>query len=153
LKASRDHLAAALGDDADRLVEEGARHLGHDFWRDDPTISPLQGSLAVLGLSADDIAVVSKHDTSTPANDLNENRLHQALQDRLGRTPGHPLLVVSQKSLTGHPKGPAAGWQLNGLVQLMAEGVVPGNRNLDDVDPDMAAFPSLVFTDRPIALG
>lgn len=35
--------------------------------------------LAKLGVSADDIAVVSKHDTSTNANDPNESELHNTL--------------------------------------------------------------------------
>ena len=44
---------------------------------------------------------------------------------------------VSQKTLTGHPKGGAAAWQIIGLCQTMAGGVIPGNRNLDSVDEAM----------------
>ncbi len=39
--------------------------------------SPLATALASLGVSADDVAVVSKHDTSTKANDPNESELHK----------------------------------------------------------------------------
>ena len=74
---------------------------------------------------ADDIAVVSKHDTSTELNDPNEADLHQRIQDALGRTPGNPLLVVSQKTVTGHAKGGAAAWQVAGVLQTMATGWVP----------------------------
>ena len=47
--------------------------------------SVLARSLARLGVGADDIAVISKHDTSTLANDPNETELHERLADALGR--------------------------------------------------------------------
>ena len=56
----------------------------------------------------DDIAVVSKHDTSTNANDPNESELHNTLAHAIGRADGNPLFVISQKTLTGHAKGGAA---------------------------------------------
>ena len=65
----------------------------------------LARSLATLGVGADDIAVISKHDTSTLANDPNETELHERLADSMGRSAGAPLFVVSQKSLTGHAQG------------------------------------------------
>ena len=43
------------------------------------TQSPLAKGLATVGLGADDVAVVSKHDTSTAANDPNESQLHEKL--------------------------------------------------------------------------
>ena len=94
-------------------------------------------ALGALGVSADDITVVSKHDTSTAANDPNEAELHTRLANALGRTEGNPLFVVSQKSLTGHSKGGAAAFQLIGLCQVLAQGVVPPNRSLDCVDDQM----------------
>ena len=45
-------------------------------------------SLAALGVAADDIAVISKHDTSTNANDPNEAELHTRLARALGRSKG-----------------------------------------------------------------
>ena len=97
--------------------------------------SPLARALARHGLTADDIAVVSKHDTSTEMNDPNEADLHERIQAALGRTPGNPLLVVSQKTVTGHAKGGAAAWQVDGMLRMMESGVVPGNRNLESADP------------------
>ncbi len=144
-------LSATFGaETAAALVRGAQREFGHEFYAGDDRISPLRGALAVFGLDADDIAVVSKHDTSTQANDVNENRLHAALQAALGRTPGLPLAVISQKALTGHPKGAAAAWQLNGLLQAMADDVVPANANLEDVDPAMAEFEPLTFTDAAV---
>ncbi|WP_414646717.1 beta-ketoacyl synthase N-terminal-like domain-containing protein, partial [Corynebacterium vitaeruminis] len=63
--------------------------------------SPLARSLRALGLRPDDVQVVSKHDTSTNANDPNESLLHARLWAHLGRSADNPLFVVSQKSLTG----------------------------------------------------
>ncbi|QXQ15692.1 DUF1729 domain-containing protein [Skermania piniformis] len=117
------------------------------------TESRLVHELGRLGLTPDDIAVISKHDTSTAANDPNEAELHERLADALGRTPGAPLFVVSQKTLTGHAKGGAAAFQLIGLCQVLATGVVPPNRSLDCVDDAMAEFPRLVWPRQPLRFG
>lgn len=114
--------------------------------------SPLGRALAAHGLRADDIGVVSKHDTSTQMNDPNEADLHERLADALGRTPGNPLLVVSQKAVTGHSKGGAAAWQVAGLAQMLTAGVIPGNPNLEAPDPLVAAGRHLAVGDRPVAL-
>lgn len=115
--------------------------------------SPLGKALDSVGLVTDDIALVYKHDTSTNANDPNENKLHHQLQEALGRTPGNPLFVVSQKTLTGHSKGGAAAWQIGGLMQALASGVIPGNRNLDNVDPQMEAFGHMAFSNASLNPG
>ena len=115
--------------------------------------SPLGKALTRLGLAADDIALVSKHDTSTQANDPNESGIHQTIQDALGRTPGNPLLVVSQKTVLGHAKGGAAAWQTIGLCQMLAGGEVPGNRNLESLDPALAAHEHLLYTNEPLHPG
>ena len=66
----------------------------------------------------------------------------------LGRSVGNPLFVVSQKSLTGHAKGGAAAFQLNGLCQMLAGGTLPPNRGLDCVDEDLAEHEHLVWLRR-----
>ena len=115
--------------------------------------SMLARSLEAHGLTADDIAVISKHDTSTAANDPNESDLHERLATALGRDAGNPLLVVSQKSLTGHAKGGAAAFQLVGLCQTLADGVVPPNRSLDCVDEALAKHQRLVWLREPLSTG
>ncbi|WP_341257692.1 fatty acid synthase subunit beta domain-containing protein [Gordonia malaquae] len=116
-------------------------------------LSPLATSLASLGVSPDDVAVVSKHDTSTRANDPNESELHERLAGAIGRGDGAPLFVVSQKSLTGHAKGGAAAFQLIGLCQVLRDGVVPPNRSLDCVDEKMAEYPHLVWPRETLRMG
>ena len=115
--------------------------------------SQLARSLAKLGVGADDIAVISKHDTSTLANDPNETELHERLAESLGRSDGAPLFVVSQKSLTGHAKGGAAVFQIMGLCQILRDGVVPPNRSLDCVDDEMASSAHFVWPRETLRLG
>jgi fatty acid synthase len=115
--------------------------------------SPLARSLAKLGVGADDIAVISKHDTSTLANDPNETELHERLADSLGRAAGAPLFVVSQKSLTGHAKGGAAVFQTMGLCQMLRDGVIPPNRSLDCVDDELAGSAHFVWVRDTLRLG
>jgi fatty acid synthase len=115
--------------------------------------SQLARSLAALGVGADDIAVISKHDTSTLANDPNETELHERLADSLGRSDGAPLFVVSQKSLTGHAKGGAAVFQIMGLCQILRDGVIPPNRSLDCVDDEMAGSAHFVWPRETLRLG
>ena len=100
--------------------------------------SQLVRDLAKLGVTPDDIAVISKHDTSTLANDPNETELHERLAASMGRSPGNPLFIVSQKTLTGHSKGGAAAFQMLGLCQVLRDGVIPPNRSLDCVDDELS---------------
>ncbi|MDQ3157859.1 MAG: DUF1729 domain-containing protein [Actinomycetota bacterium] len=115
--------------------------------------SQLAKSLAKLGVRADDISVVSKHDTSTNANDPNESELHERLAGALGRSEGNPLFVVSQKSITGHAKGGAAAFQLIGLTQVLSGGIIPPNRSLDCVDDVLAENDHLVWLRKPLVHG
>jgi fatty acid synthase len=93
---------------------------------------------------------VYKHDTSTTANDVNENEIHHRIQKHLERKEGNPLLVVSQKSITGHSKGGAAAWQLIGLCQALTQQRIPGNRNLSCVDPKMREFSHMCFINEDL---
>ncbi|MBF6351417.1 DUF1729 domain-containing protein [Nocardia flavorosea] len=115
--------------------------------------SRFAAELRKLGVGPDDIAVVSKHDTSTAANDPNESELHERLAAAIGRSDGAPLFVVSQKSLTGHAKGGAAAFQLIGLCQVLENGVVPPNRSLDCVDDKMREYPHLVWLREALRFG
>jgi len=112
--------------------------------------SALAQGLASVGLTADDIAVISKHDTSTGVNERNESELHERLATAIGRSDGNPLYVISQKTLTGHAKGGAAAFQLIGLTQVLSSGVVPPNRSLDCVLDDLDEHEHLVWLRQPL---
>lgn len=92
----------------------------------DPTVAPLRRALAVWGLTIDDIGVASFHGTSTKANDKNESSVFNHQFSHLGRTKGNACPVIAQKWLTGHPKGGAAAWMMNGMTQSVLSGIVPG---------------------------
>ena len=114
---------------------------------------PLARALARLGLDADDIAVVSKHDTSTEMNDPNEADLHERIQAALGRTPGNPLLVVSQKTVTGHAKGGAAAWQVDGRPADARDAAsCPATATSSASTRSCATARCLTLGDRPIRL-
>ncbi|WP_103064468.1 type I polyketide synthase, partial [Actinomyces qiguomingii] len=114
--------------------------------------SRLAKALAALGVEADDIAVISKHDTSTNANDPNESELHTRLARALGRSEGNPLVAVSQKTITGHAKGGAALFQVAGLAEILATGIAPGNASLDVVDAPLEKDAFWVWPRTPIRL-
>ena len=133
---------------------QGARRLwGNDFRVQAPNISPLRASLAVWGLTVNDISVASLHATSTKANDKNEPDIINKQMMHLGRDPGNPILAICQKSLTGHPKAPAAAFMLNGCLQVLDTGIVPGNRNADTVDDKLRDFEHLIFPNKSIQTG
>ncbi|GAB3597680.1 3-oxoacyl-[acyl-carrier-protein] synthase 2 [Corynebacterium faecale] len=118
------------------------------------TNSRLAKELKGLGLTPDDVRVVSKHDTSTNANDPNESELHNILWKTIGREADNPMFIISQKSLTGHSKGGAALFQIGGLVSVLESGKLPQNASLDCVDPEMAAKgENFVWLREPLDLG
>lgn len=137
----------------DKVLSAGVRSIkrqwGNDFRQLDPSISPLRAGLAVWNLSVDDISVVSMHGTSTKANDLNEGKVITQQMDHLQRQ-APPLLAICQKSLTGHPKAPAASWMLNGCLQVLNSGLVPGNTKADNVDPALRAYHHIAYPTEPI---
>ncbi|HHU67795.1 hypothetical protein, partial [Corynebacterium sp.] len=114
--------------------------------------SRLAQQLAAVGVSADEVAIISKHDTSTNANDPNESDLHERIAASVGRADGNPLYVISQKTLTGHAKGGAAAFQMIGLTQVLRSGIIPANMSLDSVDPVLAQHQHLVWLRKPLNL-
>jgi fatty acid synthase subunit alpha, fungi type len=102
----------------------------------DPRIAPLRlrRALAVWGLTADDIGVLSTHGTSTQANEKDETYMWNTILKTLVRTAGNAAPIMAQKSLVSHAKGGAAAWQMACLLQSIASGIVPGNCNADSVD-------------------
>ncbi|KAJ2908009.1 fatty acid synthase alpha subunit Lsd1, partial [Coemansia aciculifera] len=136
--------------EAKRQEAEALDTWGSDFWRNNPAISPLRGALAVWGLTVDDIGVASFHGTSTKANDKNESQVIERQFKHLGRTPGNACPAVCQKWLTGHPKGAAAAWMLNGVLQVLRTGIIPGNRNADNIAAELEQFEYIMYPSQSI---
>lgn len=136
--------------DARRQEREALDSLGNSFWKGDSRIAPLRGALATWGLTIDDLAVASFHGTSTVANDKNESEVICKQMAHLGRKKGNALLGIFQKYLTGHPKGAAGAWMFNGCLQVLNSGLVPGNRNADNIDKALEQFEYIVYPSRSI---
>lgn len=142
--------AAHIAREATRQEKEAMYSLGNNFWKQDSHIAPLRGALATWGLTIDDLGVASFHGTSTVANDKNESDVVCQQMNHLGRQKGNALLGIFQKYLTGHPKGAAGAWMFNGCLQVLNSGLVPGNRNADNVDKVMEKFDYIVYPSRSI---
>jgi fatty acid synthase subunit alpha len=139
-----------LQQEAKRQENEALETWGTGFYKNDPKIAPLRGSLASFGLTIDDVSVVSFHGTSTVANDKNESDVTNKQFSHLGRSKGNGCAVIAQKWLTGHPKGAAAAWMTNGLIQTILTGLIPGNRNADNIAPELEKYEYLYFPSRSL---
>lgn len=108
-----------------------------EYSKNDPKISPIEGSLSVFGLNINDIGVSSCHGTSTKANDKNETNIINTIMETHERSKGNLLPIVCQKAITGHPKAAAGAWMLNGLLQMFEDDIIPGNVRADNVDENI----------------
>jgi len=142
--------AAHIEREATRQEKDAMYSLGNHFWKQDSRIAPLRGALATWGLTIDDLDVASFHGTSTVANDKNESDVVCQQMKHLGRKKGNALLGIFQKHLTGHPKGAAGAWMFNGCLQVLNSGLVPGNRNADNIDKAMEKFDYICYPSRSI---
>ena len=142
--------AAHIEREARRQEKDALNSLGNNFWKQDPRIAPLRGALATWGLTIDDLGVASFHGTSTVANDKNESDVLCQQMKHLGRQKGNALMGIFQKYLTGHPKGAAGAFMFNGALQVLNSGLVPGNRNADNVDKVMEKFDYIVYPSQSI---
>eukprot|EP00122_Pirum_gemmata_P009880 Pgem_evm1s9120 len=136
--------------EASKQMKAAVRLYGNEFYQGDSRISPLRGALSVYGLTVDDIDVASFHGTGTKANDKNESDVLNQQLKHLGRTKGNYCPGVFQKYLTGHPKGAAAAWMLNGVFQMMQYTTIPGNRNADNIDIDLEKFDNILYPSRTL---
>lgn len=142
------HCRTEINNDAHRAQRDAKNMYGNQFWAHDASISPLRGALAVWGLTVDDLSVASLHGTSTRLNDVNEAAVMQAQLAFLGRSPGNVLPCCLQKGLLGHGKGAAGAFAVNSCLQMLATGLIPGNRNADDVDAELRQRDLLFFPPR-----
>ncbi|KAF5574855.1 3-oxoacyl-synthase [Fusarium subglutinans] len=133
-----------------RRSKQILRDLGHEFWVSEPDVSPIRGALSAWGLTIDDLDFVSLHGTSTTLNDKNETSVIQKQLSHLGRSMGNPVYSITQKFLTGHSKGAAGAWMLNGALQALDTGLIPGNRNADDIAPELETNDFLFFPHHSI---
>ncbi|KAK1943247.1 Fatty acid synthase subunit alpha [Phytophthora citrophthora] len=137
----------------ERKVKAAQSMWGDKFYKGRSDIAPLRGALNTWNLDINDIGAASFHATGTKANDKNESEVTHKQMAHLGRSPGNPLPVICQKNITGHPKGAAAAWQLNGLLQVLNTGLIPGNRQLDNTWETLRKYNHLVYPNRSLQTG
>lgn len=157
MRAADENVEDFIKDRTRFIDREGARSekialqsWSHDWWKNDATIAPIRGALATFGLTIDDLGVASFHGTGTKANDYNESSVLNAQLGHLGRARGNACPGIFQKYLTGHPKGAAAAWMLNGVLQVLETGIIPGNRNADNIDQQLRKFNYVFYPSRSI---
>ena len=91
-------------------------------------------ALAAAGLEVSQVDHVSAHATSTPAGDKAEAlAIGTVFKERLAE-----VSVSSPKGLTGHSLSMAGALEAAICCLMLKEGFVPGNVNLDHVDPACA---------------
>lgn len=96
----------------------------------------MRDSLAQAGLSPAEVDYVSAHGTGTPANDALEAA---CLAEYFGPSGGRPA-VSSIKGMLGHSQGGASAMEAVVCVQAVAEGLVPGNPTLQELDDSCAGL-------------
>ncbi|KAI0360181.1 fatty acid synthase [Trametes cingulata] len=109
----------------------------------DPRIAPS----AVRWLS---MALRQTTSVSSPSTEKNETHIWNDVFTNLGRTNGNAVPIMAQKSLCGHSKGGSAAWQLAGLLQSVDSGVIPSNRNADNIDANFKQYTYLIFPSKTI---
>ena len=80
----------------------------------------------------DELAYISAHGTSTPANDLCETRLYK----ELFRQRAHDIPISALKSMTGHCLGASSLIEVAITVEVLRHGRAPPTANLVDPDPE-----------------
>jgi 3-oxoacyl-[acyl-carrier-protein] synthase-1 len=111
---------------------------GHSIAQSEPDGRGLEvamrRALAAAGVVPADVDYVNAHATSTPVGDLAEGR---ALLRLFGER-GPP--VSSTKALTGHPLSMSAALEAAICTVALADGFIPGQAHLQNVEPELAAL-------------
>jgi 3-oxoacyl-[acyl-carrier-protein] synthase II len=88
----------------------------------------MKAALADAGLSADEVAYINAHGTSTPANDIIESA---AIRELFGSR----VAVSSTKGVTGHLLGAAGAIEAAYTVLALEQSLIPPTANLTNPDP------------------
>lgn len=97
----------------------------------------IRNALATNNFPAEQIDYVNAHGTSTPLGDIAEMK---ALKLALGEENAKKPIVNATKSMIGHLLGAAGAVGTIATVIQMTNGFIHPNRNLDNVDPELAEF-------------
>ncbi len=95
-------------------------------------ISCMKMALDYAGLRPDELDYINAHGTSTPLNDLSENKAIK----RLFGEHAYKLAISSTKSMTGHLLGAAGGVEAIFSSLTIKHGIIPPTINYDSPDPE-----------------
>jgi len=92
----------------------------------------MRAALKEAEVSPEDVDHINAHGTSTPMNDVAENR---AIKEVFG-DHAYSMSITGNKSMIGHMLGAAGGAESVFSVKTLHEGKIPGTINLDNPDPE-----------------
>ena len=96
-------------------------------------VAAMRQAIVCAGLSADEIAAVSAHGSSTPLNDSTETR---ALKMALGEENARKIPVFGTKGMHGHALGATGAFEAALCCLALHQGKIPGTANLHTPDPE-----------------
>ena len=106
-----------------------AKHLVHP--ESAQQVRAVRKALEAAGLSPAQIGYVNAHGTATEVADLVEAQtVREVFGEAADRVP-----VSNTKAQLGHLMGATAGVELVTTIQVLREGLIPPNRNLENPDP------------------
>jgi 3-oxoacyl-[acyl-carrier-protein] synthase II len=92
----------------------------------------MKASLAMAGISPEQVGYINAHGTSTPLGDVGEtNAIKKTFGDH-----AYNLHVSSTKSMTGHLLGAAGGIETVFCAMALHTGMLPPTINLENQDPE-----------------
>ncbi|MFP4377860.1 MAG: beta-ketoacyl-ACP synthase II, partial [Spirochaetales bacterium] len=116
-------LSCGMSGDAHHFVQPDPE--GHGIARS------MQMAIDQAELDTERIGYINTHGTSTPAGDVVElEGIYELIKSTSDKT-----LIGSTKSYHGHVLGATAGVEAIVAIQALREGVVPGNMNIETLDP------------------
>lgn len=108
----------------------------------------IRRALNSAGIGPHDIDYINAHGTATPLNDVAEA---QAIKTVFGEHAGR-VAISGTKSMTGHMMGAAGAMEAAICVRAIQTGLVPGTRNLTEVDPQCAGLDFMPNETRPLRI-
>jgi 3-oxoacyl-(acyl-carrier-protein) synthase len=129
LEAARARGARILAEVAAYGCTSDAKHLVHP--ESPQQVRAVRKALEAAGVAPEEIGYVNAHGTATEIADLVEA---QTIREVFGAHADR-LPVSNTKAQLGHLMGATAGVELVTTIQVLRQGLIPPNRNLENPDP------------------
>jgi len=132
-----EHAVARGADIFAEVLSCGMSGDAYDFVAPDPegggAAYSMQMALDQAGMQASDLDYINTHGTSTPVGDIAEIKgIYSLIKDC-----ADTVLIGSTKVYHGHLLGATAGLEAILTVMALRDGLVPGNKNIFNRDPEL----------------